>query len=261
MTDNKETYWKTFIGIPRHKIDWYFKYYLYKVFGITFDKLQDQREYWNTRGKEYFAEMSGANILGYEIFFQDLFVKQLKQLAFDSFFEAGCGFGWNVKRVKQEFPEVRVGGVDFSLPQLMNSRKYIPEIHMDCLQSDVCMMPLKDKAFDVGFSLGVFMNIHPDKIGSAIDEMCRVCGKYAIHLEWDQENTTSELREKRVFKTNIVSHDYRRLYEDRGKKVVVFQTYRDFGDDFRKSFERVSESVLWRKHEGAEKYIFIAVEM
>ncbi|KKM02268.1 hypothetical protein LCGC14_1786150, partial [marine sediment metagenome] len=31
----------------------------------------------------------------------------------------------------------------------------------------------------------------------AIDEMIRVCGKYIVHLEYDENNTTDELRKKR----------------------------------------------------------------
>jgi len=182
-------------------------------------------------------------------------------LEFESFFEAGCGFGWNVKRVKQEFPEIRVGGIDFSLPQLRNSRKYLPGIHMDCIQSDACMMPLMDDAFDVGFSLGVFMNIHPEKIDSAIDEMCRVCAKYVMHIEWDQENSTPGLRKKRIFKTNIISHNYRSIYEARGKKIIDFQTYKDFGGAFWKRHGSITEGRLWRHHEGPEKYVLVIVEI
>ena len=128
MNVRKETYWTTIFGIPKHKIDWYFKYYLYKIFGFTFKKLSEQKEYWNSRGKEYYGEMMNSNILEYEIFFQDLLIEQLKSLNFESFFEAGCGFGWNVKRVKKEFPQVRIGGLDFSIPQLSNSRKYKSKI-------------------------------------------------------------------------------------------------------------------------------------
>ena len=83
---------------------------------------------------------------------------------------------------------------------------------MPAVCGDACNMPFKDDAFDVGFTLGVYMNVHPNKIDKAIDEMIRVTAKYIIHIEWDQENTTRKLREKRAFKTNIVSHDYKYLY-------------------------------------------------
>lgn len=260
MPKNKQTYWRNFLGIPRYKIDWYFKYYLYKIFGFIFDKLNDQKEYWNTRGTEYYEEVFKSHHYDYEIFFQDMLIGELGKIDFSSFFEAGCGFGWNVKRVKKEFPDTKIDGLDFSIPQLCNSRKYLPDIFMPAVCGDGCFMPFKDDAFDVGFTLGVFMNIHPDKIAKAIDEMIRVSRKYIIHLEWDQENTSHKLREKRIFKTNIVSHDYRKLYECRGKKILKFETYKDFGERFYNRFE-TSKVLSWEQFEGPEKYILIVVEL
>lgn len=260
MSDKTKTYWKSFIGIPRYKLDWYYKYYMYKLFGVTFDKLHDQKDYWNTRGAEYFEEVFRSGHYTYEIFFQDLLIEELRQLKFESFFEAGCGFGWNVKRVKQEFTSTRIGGLDFSLPQLRNSKIYLPEIHMPATQGDACCMPFEDKSFDIGFTLGVFMNIHPTRIGSAIDEMIRVSSKYIIHMEWDMDNTTPALREKRIFKTNIVSHNYRQLYESRGKKILKFHTYKDFEDKFYQRFPSTRVST-WEQFEGPEKYVFLVVEV
>jgi ubiquinone/menaquinone biosynthesis C-methylase UbiE len=260
LVEKRQSYWKSFLGIPRYKIEWYYKYYVHKFFGITFKKILDQREYWNTRGREYFEEITDSGNLNYEIFFQDMLVDELRNLEFDSFFEAGSGFGWNVKRVKKEFPDIRIGGLDFSFPQLQNSKKYCPDIFMPAVQGDACNIPFKDNAFDVGFSLGVFMNIHPGKIEQAIDEMIRVSRKYIIHLEWDEENTKPELKEKRIFKTNIISHDYKKLYESRGKKILKFETYKDFEERFCSRF-KPAKLATWEQFEGSEKYIFLVVLM
>jgi len=260
MKKNKRTYWNNILGVPRYKIDWYLKYYLYKIFGFKFNKLKDQRYYWNTRGAEYYNEVFNSHHYDYEKFFQDMLINQLKKMDYTSFFEAGCGFGWNVKRVKEEFPNVTITGLDFSIPQLCNSRNYNPDISMPAVCGDACNMPFKDDAFDVGFTLGVYMNVHPNKIDKAIDEMIRVTGKYIIHIEWDQENTTRKLREKRAFKTNIVSHDYKYLYKTRAKEIVKFETYNDFGDMFYDRF-KTTEVLSWEQFEGAEKYILIVIQL
>ncbi|KPA13628.1 Methyltransferase type 11 domain protein, partial [Candidatus Magnetomorum sp. HK-1] len=52
-----------------------------------------------------------------------------------------------------------------------------------------CYIPFKDNSFDIGFSLGVFMNIHPLMAKLAFSEMMRVCKKYIIHIEYDENNT------------------------------------------------------------------------
>jgi hypothetical protein len=117
-----------------------------------------------------------------------------------------------------------------------------------------------DNSFDVGFTLGVFMNIHPGKIGRAIDEMIRVSRKYIIHLEWDQENTKPELKERRVFKTNIVSHDYRELYVKRGKRILKFESFKDYENQFYLRYKS-TKVTTWEQFEGPEKYVFIVIEV
>jgi len=123
-------------------------------------------------------------------------------------------------------------------------------------------MPFKDNAFDVGFSLGVFMNIHPSKIESACTEMMRVCKKYIIHIEYDEDNTTHELKQKRAFKTNIVSHNYNKLYKELGAKVIHFKTFKDFGEQYLLHENNLKTNLQrWEGFEGAEKYIFIVISL
>jgi len=205
---------RKFLGIPWFKWDYKAKEFLYRRFGLRMPKLWSQHQYWLRRGKDYCDDFMRSGYERFEIFFQDLLIDELKGLDFDSFFEAGCGFGWNIRRVKSEFPDKFVGGLDFSHTQLVNGKaKYMQGMDLVLTEGAATRMPFADGAYDVGFSLGVFMNIHPARIGHAIDEMIRVCRKAVIHLEYDENHAVPELRERRAFKTNIVSHDYRALYE------------------------------------------------
>ena len=85
-----------------------------------------------------------------EIFFQDLLLNNIKGLKFDSAFEAGCGFGWNINRLKNEFPEKKIGGLDFSNTQLENAKNYCSK-EIEFFKGDICDMPIKDNYFDLGF--------------------------------------------------------------------------------------------------------------
>ena len=257
-----DRYWKRVAGVDLFKVNYYFKYYLYKAFGVTLPKLKDQREYWSRRGRVYMDEFLSSGYGEREIFFQDLLVEQLRGLRFESVFEAGCGFGWNLKRLKEEFPSARVGGIDFSETQLANAGIYLRGHEMELHRADATTMPMPDNHFDVGFTVGVFMNIHPSKINAALREMIRVCKRYIIHVEYDQNHTTPELREKRAFKTNIVSHDYQELYKSLGQRVKAFLTHRDFGQRF-ESHARSLRTDLhrWEGFEGPEKYIILLVEV
>lgn len=259
---NQATYWKKFFGIEVFKISYHTKWLLYRLFHIKLPKLRDQRPYWSKRGQVYMDEIISSGYLDREIFFQNLLIDELRKLEFNSFFEAGCGFGWNIARVKAEFSAARVGGIDFSYSQLMNSKKYLKHPDLTVTNGDNCHLPLKDNAYDVGFSLGVFMNIHSSKIESALREMVRVCRKYIIHIEYDQNHTNSELKKKRAFKTNIVSHDYQSLYRAIGIEAIKFLTYHDFAEAYRNHEKRISGSLRrWEGFEGPEKYIMIVLSL
>ncbi len=255
-------YWKSCLGIELFKANYYAKWCLYKFLGITLPKLRDQREYWKDRGQVYMEEIMSSGYLEREVFFQNMLIDTLRGLDFESFFEAGCGFGWNIRRVKEEFPETRVGGVDFSITQLHNAQTYLNDFSIHVINSDNCDLPLKTDSFDIGFSLGVFMNIHPDRIRQALSEMMRVCRKYIIHIEYDDNHTTPELREKRDIKTNIVSHDYTLLYRELGADIVGFLTYMDFGPAYYDHAQGIKSNLSrWEGFEGPEKYMMIILKV
>ncbi len=255
-------YWKKFLGIEVFKIQYFFKWFLYRFIGVELPKLKSQNEYWAERGNSYMKEFIEENYVDREIFFQDLLISQLKPLEFDSLFEAGCGFGWNIRRVKDEFSGTRIGGVDFSIPQLVYSKDYLNGYQAETCYGDICQMPLKDDAYDIGISVGVFMNIHPSKIMDAVKEMARVCKKYIIHLEYDEDNTTKELKYKRSFKTNIVSHNYKKLYEKISKEVLQFQTYKDFDKAYSLHVKSIQKRLgCWEEFEGPAKYILTVIKV
>lgn len=259
---NYKEYWKQ-KGNAFFKVKWYWQYLLYNYLGVEPKKMADQRDYWQDRGQVYYYEMLKDGYLNHEVFYQDLLVDELKKLSWDSFFEAGCGFGWNVRRVKEEFSDKFVGGTDFSISQLLNAKDFINGLPYYMALGDNCKLPLKDNAYDVGFSLGVYMNIHPDKIEDAVQELVRVSKKYIVHIEWDENNTTEEMRKKRAFKSHIVSHDYKALYEKYGQKVIGFYTHKDFSEKYKSHINnlKVTNVDRWEGFEGPEKYILIVIEV
>ena len=96
--------WKDFwsqkvLGIEKFKLNFYFKKFLYKFFKISLPKYKSQNEYWQKRGTVYMNEFFDSKYEKREIFFQDLLLNNIKGLKFDSAFEAGCGFGWNINRL------------------------------------------------------------------------------------------------------------------------------------------------------------------
>ena len=105
-----------------------------------------------------------------------------------------------------------------------------------------------------------FYYLHP-QIKDAVREMIRVSKRYIIHLEYDENHTTKSLREKREFKTNTISHDYFKLYQEMGKDVVLYQTYKDFGHLYSSYEAKIAATYkFWEDFEGAEKYILAVIK-
>ena len=50
-------YWKKFLGIEIFKIEYYFKWFLYRFLGVELPKLKSQRQYWAERGNSYILQM------------------------------------------------------------------------------------------------------------------------------------------------------------------------------------------------------------
>ncbi len=261
-SQHQTQYWKRFLGVDLFKVEWFLKKGLYAYLGVRLPKLKSQQTYWMRRGEVYRDEFLASGYAEREVYFQNMLVAKLRELEFDSFFEAGCGFGWNVARVKDEFPSARVGGVDFSETQLENAALHMGDREFDFVTGDICEMPLADDQYDIGFSLGVFMNIHQEKIRQACEQMLRVSKRYVIHLEYDETRTNQALREKRAFKTNIISHDYKAIYESLGKKIVELKTYEDFGNAFWAHAKDISVGLeRWEGLEGPGKYVWMVVEV
>jgi ubiquinone/menaquinone biosynthesis C-methylase UbiE len=257
-----QKYWRGSLGIDWFKAKYLAKKVLHKYFGIMLPQLKDQRDFWRKRGRIYMDEFLSQGIAEREIFFQNILVEEICRLEFDSCFEAGCGFGWNATRMKKEFPGVVSGGIDLSFTQLSNVAVYSNNSDLPIVNADARKIPFKDDSFDVGYTLGVFMSIHPDNIGSAIDEMIRVCGKYVVHLEYDASHTTPEVLANRACKTHIFPHDYRSLYEERGKRVTRFLSHEDFGEAHDQFMGHVAANYeRWEKWEGAGRYVLAVVEL
>jgi ubiquinone/menaquinone biosynthesis C-methylase UbiE len=253
---------KKMFGIEKYKINYFFKQFLYNTFKIKMPKMKDQYKYWLIRGKNYLDDFVNSGYMELELFFQDLLMDRLKMINFNSIFEAGCGFGWNLKRVYFAFPNKEVGGLDFSLFQLLKARDdYLKGLDILTICGDIVQMPFRDNLFDIGFSLGVFMNIHYTKIEHAIEEMLRVSKKYIIHIEYDEDHTLPELKRRRAFKTNIISHNYRAIYEKKKCKIRCFETYKDFFPRYNTFIKSKNIKVKrWEQWEGISKYIIIVIE-
>uniref|UniRef100_A0A7V3N4R6 Methyltransferase domain-containing protein n=1 Tax=candidate division CPR3 bacterium TaxID=2268181 RepID=A0A7V3N4R6_UNCC3 len=167
--DNKisqgENYWKNRPLIDKKHSDWREKD------GNWIDA------YWNSRLHPHRA----------------LIMKELKELVpFHSVLEVGCNCGPNLWNIKQEYPGVRVFGIDINKYCILKAIKYLPEGNFSL--GEVDKIPFPDKSFDILLTDAVLIYVGPKKIKKVIKEFIRVTKKAMIFVEWKGNSKLGEVQ-------------------------------------------------------------------
>lgn len=105
-----------------------------------------------------------------------------------SIFEIGCAAGWLMKPYTDVHPGIKVGGIDTTPGDIDGARVNFPNGEF-FLQDANLPWPLKDKSYDIVFTVGLFTMI-PGGEG-AIREALRV-GKKVIFAEMHDESKGAE---------------------------------------------------------------------
>jgi SAM-dependent methyltransferase len=151
-----------------------------------------QREsstYWEDRALRYRSEV--APILDpadpYHAA-QRLFLEKLREFGWTSILEVGCGFGWHLRALRQTFPDRRIAGLDFSFRQVQEARRYVDDGAVGLWQASGLQLPHPDRSFDVVFTSGMLVCLHPDRLAAALGELRRVSRQSVIAMEYAREH-------------------------------------------------------------------------
>jgi len=99
--------------------------------------------------------------------------------------DVGCGSG----ELEKRNPHIDTIGVDISINQLKNAKKYCTTI----LQANATRLPFKDESFDTAVAIGVIQNSgYPAE--SIIKELCRVSKKKIIITGLSNRKTVQDPR-------------------------------------------------------------------
>ena len=255
---NWSSFWenKKIFGVELFKISFLFKKYLWMLLRIKLPKLKSQKVYWNTRGEVYKDEFFDSDYHKIEIFYQDYFIQILKKLKFQSVLELGCGFGWNLKRIDREF-KCSIYGIDFSKSQIENSKSFLNNNKIQIIEGRITKLPYENESVDLLFSFGVLLNLHYSEINQVVNEAIRVSKKYIVHVESNEKYYTRQLRNNRIFKTHIISHDLFKIYKSKGLSIEFFASYKDLIKDFKNFKANIQhEHKRWEPMEDCSKYTF-----
>lgn len=194
--------------------------------GRKISRVDQIKKLWIKRGWNYFEEQEkGIKEKGIEYFAQNELFKFIAKNEFSTILELGCGYGWNINRLFQEYPDKIIYGIDFSRSQISRSKIIYPQLwnngRVIILENDITNMSLADKSIDVSFSLGILMNIPPADILKGLKEIIRVTRDKIILFEYFKPNVESreyiETAEKHPY---IFSHNYEKLMRRLGCKLI-----------------------------------------
>ena len=144
---------------------------------------------------------------------RDLIVKALKNISFGSILEIGCASGYNLFKIRENFPRIQIGGIDISEDAIKKAKELIPDA--DVLEvSSADNLFLSDKSADILLTDMALIYLSPFDINKAIKELKRVARNQIMLVEFHHKNWFK--RQVLRLLAGYNAYDYRKLLEKNG---------------------------------------------
>jgi SAM-dependent methyltransferase len=174
------------------------RYHVQRACGYVPHQIAETRDYWESRGEVYIEQAKSTYTDPDDPHFlsQSEIIEELRGIPWNSFLEVGCGFGRNLKNAEKFFPNRNIVGVDFSRSNLLNAVTYLYKVfdRIALIQADVFNLPFLKDSFDLIFTRGMLIHIHPKNIPLFMDQILNVGKKYFIFIEYITEHFTFKRR-------------------------------------------------------------------
>lgn len=168
---------------------------IYYFFAKYLHLIQGESYWRNRRGGDDWESSSRNWLIGY---FEsrthphrELILKEVKKLKPSNILEVGCSVAPNLMRISDEFPGIRLAGVDVNEESIQHASTYLPHGKFSVASAD--NLPFKDNSFDMVLVDAVLLYVPPKKIDKTLKELLRVTKKNLVLIEWFAE------KEKVVF--------------------------------------------------------------
>lgn len=142
-----------------------------------------------------------------------------------SAFEIGCAGGPFLLELRENYGDIKVGGMDISLGDLQSACGKFPQYQDNFLLHNLVETPwpLDDKEYDISFSIGVLMYIfEPEKV---INEMLRISRKIILaefhNTELDEYGGLSKVMQMDKIVGLGISRNYASLFKKIGLKAEI----------------------------------------
>lgn len=142
----------------------------------------------------------------------------------ENILEVGCGFGRNIRYLKDQNISQPLTGVDISPEMIKKAKSFINNNSVVLTVADIHSLPFPDKSFDFVFTHGVLMHVPQKSIIRALSELVRVSSKTIVCIEQNY----MPLGEGNSY-TYI--HHYRKMLKDLGINIVEYKKDQRLGLD------------------------------
>lgn len=114
---------------------------------------------------------------------RQFFIDKLRQFQFRSILEVGCAAGANIYKIKQNFPTVDVGGIDWNSAAIETAKKYLP-ISAVLQVGEATDVYISDKGADMIISDMCYIYLDKRNFIKALKEAKRVARNGVIFCEF-----------------------------------------------------------------------------
>ena len=142
----------------------------------------DPKEYWTLRGGlDYFREQEGQEQRTQRA---QWMARRIGRYQPESILEIGCGYGKQIRALRENLPGVPITGVDFSPTQLSMAQAYLKETgSVDFALASGVRLPFPDQSFDLVLTSAVILHNAPPLAEAIRREIVRVARRFAAHNE------------------------------------------------------------------------------
>lgn len=136
----------------------------------------------------------------------------LKNVEFDNVLEVGCNWGNNLHILAEFGNGKQVYGID-PIEDILTGGQALLSV------ATAFALPFAQKAFDLVLCAGVLCHIAPERLAPALKEIERVCGKYALIIDYvaDHEEAITFRGTHQLWKRDFT----KRVGEETNLKLII----------------------------------------
>ncbi|OIO80980.1 hypothetical protein AUJ84_02070 [Candidatus Pacearchaeota archaeon CG1_02_32_132] len=187
----------------------------------------EQSEFWSKDFGNEYSERNNLDQEGLDKLYIDYFGISRTELNrefisnFDKsmkILEVGCNTGMQLLNLKT-LGFGNLSGIDLSKAGLKTAKKNLPEANL--IEASALDIPFKDGYFDLVFTSGVLIHIHPENVGKAVDEIYKLSKKYIWGYEYFSEKC--EEIEYRGHKNRLWKNNFMKIFLERHPDLKIIR--------------------------------------